>query len=96
MSSRQPAPVSSPCISVCRMDEGTGWCVGCLRTIDEIIAWGQMAEPERRRVMAGLSARRLQWRTLRRDRAAAADRAHTDGDRTDSDHTDNGAAPESP
>ncbi len=23
------------------MDAATGWCKGCYRTIDEIIAWGQ-------------------------------------------------------
>lgn len=33
--------IPSPCISVCRMDAATGWCKGCYRTIDEIIAWGQ-------------------------------------------------------
>ena len=26
----------SPCINVCRMDAATGWCAGCLRTIDEM------------------------------------------------------------
>ena len=33
------APVASPCISVCRMDDATGLCSGCLRTLDEIAAW---------------------------------------------------------
>ncbi len=32
--------VASPCISVCRMDESGGLCVGCLRTLDEIARWG--------------------------------------------------------
>jgi predicted Fe-S protein YdhL (DUF1289 family) len=27
-------------MSVCVMDEGTGLCQGCLRTIDEIAQWG--------------------------------------------------------
>ena len=31
-----PAAVPSPCIAVCRMDAATGWCEGCLRTLDEI------------------------------------------------------------
>ena len=34
----------SPCINVCRMDEATGWCAGCLRSIDEIAAWGTLPE----------------------------------------------------
>ncbi len=42
--------VPSPCISVCRMDEGTGLCHGCLRTIDEITAWSRLGESGKRRV----------------------------------------------
>ena len=33
-------PVPSPCVSVCRMDESRQYCVGCLRTLDELRAWG--------------------------------------------------------
>lgn len=33
--------VPSPCISVCRMSEATGWCEGCYRTIDEIRQWSK-------------------------------------------------------
>ena len=33
--------VPSPCISVCRMNEDTGWCEGCYRTIDEIRQWSK-------------------------------------------------------
>ncbi len=42
--------VPSPCVSVCRMDPVTGLCIGCLRDIDEIIAWGRMDETDKRRV----------------------------------------------
>ena len=42
------APVPSPCISVCRMDAGSGLCLGCFRTIDEIVAWGRQSDRERR------------------------------------------------
>lgn len=31
-------PVASPCISVCKMDDARGLCLGCMRTIDEIAA----------------------------------------------------------
>lgn len=34
-----PENVPSPCISVCRMSEDTGWCEGCYRSIDEIRQW---------------------------------------------------------
>ena len=33
------AEVSSPCIGVCSMDESTGLCLGCYRTMDEIQQW---------------------------------------------------------
>jgi hypothetical protein len=63
------APVSgsaaSPCINVCQMDGATGWCRGCLRTIDEIAAWGRLDEAGRRGVLAQLASRRaalpLDW-----------------------------------
>ncbi len=42
--------VPSPCVSVCRMDPENGFCQGCLRTIDEIIAWGRLGETGKRRV----------------------------------------------
>lgn len=54
------APVPSPCISVCRMDEATGLCVGCLRTIDEIAAWSVLDDRERRAVWDAIAARRSQ------------------------------------
>jgi len=31
--------VPSPCISVCAIDPGNGYCIGCFRTLDEIAAW---------------------------------------------------------
>jgi len=52
--------VPSPCTSVCKMNAGTGWCEGCFRTIDEIVAWGTMGDDDKRRVWALLPARREQ------------------------------------
>lgn len=40
------------------MDPQRGVCMGCLRTLQEIAAWGAMSERERQRVMAELPARR--------------------------------------
>ena len=54
----------SPCVSVCRMDEATGWCEGCLRTLDEIAVWSLLDDGEKRRVNVQLGQRRLQWRRL--------------------------------
>ena len=51
------APMPSPCISVCRMDAASGLCEGCFRTLDEIAAWGGLAEPQRRVVWQTLARR---------------------------------------
>lgn len=51
-------PVPSPCINVCRMDGKTGWCEGCLRTLDEIAAWGALDDAAKRSVWTLLPARR--------------------------------------
>ena len=52
------APVQSPCISVCRMDAASGWCLGCLRTLDEIALWSTLDDPAKRLVWAQLRQRR--------------------------------------
>ena len=51
-------PVASPCISVCRIDQSSGLCVGCLRTLDEIAAWGALDDPARRDVLRAVAMRR--------------------------------------
>ncbi|HEY8608563.1 MAG TPA: DUF1289 domain-containing protein [Noviherbaspirillum sp.] len=60
---RDPGPVPSPCISICRMQPQTGLCEGCLRTIDEIVAWGGASEETKRAV----------WTEIHRRRQAAFD-----------------------
>ncbi len=40
---------SSPCIGVCQMADGL--CVGCHRTLAEIVIWGRLSESERLRIM---------------------------------------------
>ncbi len=50
--------IPSPCISVCRMHAGSGWCEGCLRTIDEIAAWSVLDDMHKRAVWKLLPQRR--------------------------------------
>jgi predicted Fe-S protein YdhL (DUF1289 family) len=65
--------VASPCISVCRIDEASGLCVGCLRTLDEIAAWSVLDDDERSAVLAMLPARKSGVRVeSSRDGVAAA------------------------
>jgi uncharacterized protein len=49
--------LETPCINVCLLDDETGSCVGCGRTLAEIAAWATMSDAERRAVMAALPAR---------------------------------------
>ena len=37
--------IASPCMAVCQMEEVSGLCEGCLRTLDEIAHWGQADAP---------------------------------------------------
>ena len=55
---RPGTPVPSPCISICRIDAASGWCEGCLRTLDEIADWGGMPDDRKRAVWTALEARR--------------------------------------
>ncbi len=57
---RPPLAVRSPCVSICRIVPETGYCEGCLRTIDEIAAWGTMSSAERQTVWLSLRARRAE------------------------------------
>ena len=65
------AVVASPCINVCRMDAASGWCEGCLRTIDEIAAWGSLGDDDKRAVWRRLEDRRRVWDAARRSAEAA-------------------------
>ena len=49
--------VPSPCLSVCRMQADNSLCLGCFRTMDEIIAWGRMEEPDKRLVWRRITER---------------------------------------
>jgi uncharacterized protein len=50
-------PVETPCINVCEIDQNSGLCLGCGRTLAEIAAWATMTDGERRALMALLPAR---------------------------------------
>jgi len=45
-----PAPVPSPCVSVCVMQPERGACGGCGRTLQEIADWSEMDSDHRLRV----------------------------------------------
>jgi len=47
----------SPCMSVCEMDDASGLCRGCLRTLDEITAWGNADDAFKRQVWQAIAER---------------------------------------
>jgi len=52
--------IPSPCVDICLMDDATGWCEGCGRTLDEIARWGSTDKADRDAVMAELPGRLAQ------------------------------------
>jgi predicted Fe-S protein YdhL (DUF1289 family) len=52
------ASSASPCTGVCRLDEATGWCIGCLRTLDEIALWSVLDAQAKAAVRQELVRRR--------------------------------------
>jgi predicted Fe-S protein YdhL (DUF1289 family) len=50
--------MESPCINVCVIEDATGVCAGCGRSLEEIARWSAMTASERRRIMRELPDRR--------------------------------------
>ena len=50
--------ILSPCNSVCKMDENSGLCLGCWRTIDEIVAWGSRSDDAKKKILALIKSRK--------------------------------------
>lgn len=43
--------IESPCVGVCTMDEATGYCLGCYRTIEEIQGWWDLDNTAKKSVI---------------------------------------------
>ena len=52
--------VPSPCKNICVMDEASGHCSGCGRSLDEIALWSVLDDDDKRAVWALLPARLAQ------------------------------------
>jgi len=50
--------VASPCISVCQIDDATGCCIGCHRSMDEIRDWPIMTAAQKTSVLARIAERK--------------------------------------
>ncbi len=49
--------VASPCVSICNINDDTGLCEGCFRTLDEIAVWSQMDNAAKREVWSRITLR---------------------------------------
>ena len=49
----------SPCTNVCEIERRSGLCRGCLRTVDEIMAWPTATEAAQTAILAALPSRKL-------------------------------------
>jgi predicted Fe-S protein YdhL (DUF1289 family) len=52
-----PTKPASPCIQVCTLDDDQV-CIGCGRTVDDIIAWTRLTDTEKWTVLAQSAERR--------------------------------------
>jgi len=57
MSNPMSEEIESPCIGVCSMNDDTGFCHGCYRTIDEIRAWWDMSVEQQKELLQTLEQR---------------------------------------
>ena len=51
-------PVESPCVNICQINPETGFCIGCMRTLNEIADWLEMTNEEKQHVLNELDERR--------------------------------------
>lgn len=56
MSDSAQAPVPSPCVSICALDDNNV-CLGCYRSGEEISRWGELSNDEKRAVMEKVGER---------------------------------------
>lgn len=50
--------VSSPCNGNCQIDIKINFCVGCFRTLSEIIKWINLTEKEKQNILAQIEERK--------------------------------------
>ena len=52
--------ITSPCIDLCRMSDDGSHCIGCYRTLEEIVRWSKADDKEKRAILAAVARRRSQ------------------------------------
>ncbi|NMW31026.1 DUF1289 domain-containing protein [Altererythrobacter sp. RZ02] len=49
--------MDSPCNTICKIDDRTGWCIGCARHLDEIAEWSSASHARKQQILDSLPAR---------------------------------------
>lgn len=65
------AAIETPCMKVCIVDDNSGLCLGCARTLSEIANWTAYTDAERSRIMAELPRRAERMRQRNANIAAS-------------------------
>lgn len=53
-----PSQIHSPCVSLCKINQDTGLCEGCLRNLDEIVIWGTASDSTKIEIWRKIIARK--------------------------------------
>lgn len=56
--------IKSPCIDICKIDEDTGYCLGCYRTKQEIKQWKAGDDNVKSKILKRLAQRKANDATL--------------------------------
>jgi predicted Fe-S protein YdhL (DUF1289 family) len=60
MSENTQIEIQSPCVGVCTMDDTTGLCLGCYRSLVEIKGWWDMNPQDQKNLLVALEERQMQ------------------------------------
>ena len=63
--------IKSPCIQVCVMDDESGLCHGCARSLTEIAQWSSYSDAERASILADIDNRMLEYFGIDRQTTSA-------------------------
>lgn len=64
MTQHPPSDVPSPCIGVCTIDEDTGFCLGCARSLQEVAGWRRLDAAQKQRLVEALPERKRKLRAM--------------------------------
>ena len=44
--------VKSPCINICKIDQGNALCIGCYRNVDEVSNWIYLSDEQKKIILS--------------------------------------------